>query len=306
MLQGAGLSFLFGMVLGDFVGGGAVVFATRAVLRSSYSREVETRADLYGADLMARTGGDPRALGTILTRVAGANHPGMKILLDHPDTEQRVAAINAATAPKTGTGADRARRMGRAQAHLRRKPKLSMARRRISEDPTSRLAMWARRLALFALAVALLAIVVVQSGFVEPVPGLVTFGGALVIAALAMLLAFGAFIVIWNDGLKGLGHALFAVAVGVALIAYPAYLGARSYRLAGAQRHHHRHRRSAALRGDRAPAPARGQSGRLSGRARRRAAADGPIRTSSRCSSPSRRRRPTRRRSTSSPSASGS
>jgi Zn-dependent protease with chaperone function len=101
VLQGAGLSFLFGMVLGDFVGGGAVVFAARAVLKSSYSREVETRADLYGVGLMARIGGDPRALGTILQRIAGANHPGMQILLDHPDTQKRVTAINAASTPKS-------------------------------------------------------------------------------------------------------------------------------------------------------------------------------------------------------------
>jgi Zn-dependent protease with chaperone function len=102
VLAGAGLSFLFGMVLGDFVGGGAVVFAAHAVLKSSYSRDVEARADLYGADLVAKTGGDPHALGTMLTRIAGANHPGMQILLDHPDTEKRVAAINTVTAPKTG------------------------------------------------------------------------------------------------------------------------------------------------------------------------------------------------------------
>ena len=43
VLQGAGLSFLFGMLLGDFVGGGAVVFAAKTVLQSSYSREAETR-----------------------------------------------------------------------------------------------------------------------------------------------------------------------------------------------------------------------------------------------------------------------
>jgi predicted Zn-dependent protease len=36
VLQGAGLSFLFGMLLGDFVGGGAVVFAVKTVLQSSY------------------------------------------------------------------------------------------------------------------------------------------------------------------------------------------------------------------------------------------------------------------------------
>jgi Zn-dependent protease with chaperone function len=94
VLQSAGLSFLFGMLLGDFVGGGAVVIGARAVLQSSYSRDVESAADRYGVDLMARAGGDPRALGTILTRIAGAIHPGMEILSDHPDTQARVRVIN--------------------------------------------------------------------------------------------------------------------------------------------------------------------------------------------------------------------
>jgi len=103
ILQTAGLSFLFGMLLGDFVGGGAVVIGARAVLQSSYSRDVEAAADRYGVDLMARAGGDPRALGTVLTRIAGAIHPGMEILRDHPDTKSRIAMINilaAATPPQ--------------------------------------------------------------------------------------------------------------------------------------------------------------------------------------------------------------
>lgn len=102
VLQAAGLSFLFGMVLGDFVGGGAVVFAARQVLQSSYSREVERRADLYAVGLMTRINAEPGALATMLARIAGANHPGMKVLRDHPDTAARVAAITAATAPRSG------------------------------------------------------------------------------------------------------------------------------------------------------------------------------------------------------------
>lgn len=95
LIQAAGLSFLFGMVLGDFVGGGAVVLGAKTLLQSSYTREVESAADRFGVELMGKLGADQRALGRILTRISGANHPGMKILLDHPDTEPRVAAINA-------------------------------------------------------------------------------------------------------------------------------------------------------------------------------------------------------------------
>jgi len=93
VLQGAGLSFLFGMLLGDFVGGGAVVMAAKTVLQSSYSRDVEAAADIYGVGLMQKAGGNARALAAILARIGGATEPGMKILRDHPATAARVATI---------------------------------------------------------------------------------------------------------------------------------------------------------------------------------------------------------------------
>lgn len=104
VLQGAGLSFLFGMVLGDFVGGGAVVIAAKTVLQSSYTREAEASADRYGAELMKKAHGNAHALATMLDKIGGATEPGMKILLDHPETKARIAAINriaadAATVP---------------------------------------------------------------------------------------------------------------------------------------------------------------------------------------------------------------
>src|SRR5262249_40353020 len=49
--------------------------------------------------------------------------------------------------------------------------------------------------------------------------------------AVAMLFAVGAFIVIWREGLRGFGYALLACFIGIALITYPAYLGAKAYRL---------------------------------------------------------------------------
>jgi predicted Zn-dependent protease len=102
VLQGAGLSFLFGMLLGDFVGGGAVVMATTTLLRTSYSREVEAAADLYAVGLMGRIGADARALGTMLRRIAGDKSAGPRILLDHPQAPDRIAAINAAALPASG------------------------------------------------------------------------------------------------------------------------------------------------------------------------------------------------------------
>ena len=106
-----------------------------------------------------------------------------------------------------------------------------MARRRIADEPTSRLAIWARRCALFSLAATALAILVVRSGILEIVPALATFAGALVFATLGIVLAFGAFVVIWRHGNSGAGAAFAAIAIGLALLAYPVYLGARAYSL---------------------------------------------------------------------------
>jgi hypothetical protein len=44
---------------------------------------------------MGKVGGDQRAFASILARIGGATEPAMKILLDHPETKARVAAINA-------------------------------------------------------------------------------------------------------------------------------------------------------------------------------------------------------------------
>ena len=106
-----------------------------------------------------------------------------------------------------------------------------MARRRFADEPISRLAIWARRCAFFALVATVLSVLIVRSGILELVPALATFAGALVVAVIGIVLAFGAFIVIWKDGIRGMGHAFGAIAIGLALIAYPAYLGYQAYKL---------------------------------------------------------------------------
>jgi Zn-dependent protease with chaperone function len=102
VLQTAGLSLMFGMLLGDFVGGGAVVLAAKTILQTRYSREVEEAADVHSVALMKQMDGDPRALGAILQRIAGTSHPGPKILADHPDTRDRVARIETAARAAPG------------------------------------------------------------------------------------------------------------------------------------------------------------------------------------------------------------
>jgi hypothetical protein len=106
-----------------------------------------------------------------------------------------------------------------------------MARRPFHEEPISRVAIWSSRLGWFAFAVAVLSIIIVRSGLLEIVPALATFAAALIFAGLAILLAFAAFVVIWRQGLGGLGRALLGLFLGLSLLAYPAYLGTRAMRL---------------------------------------------------------------------------
>ncbi len=106
-----------------------------------------------------------------------------------------------------------------------------MVRRRISEQLTSRLAIWARRTALFSLAATLVAIIIVRSGALDIVPALSTLAGALVLALVAIVLAFAAAVAIWSEGVGGVREAVTALLIGVALIAYPLYLGVKAYRL---------------------------------------------------------------------------
>jgi len=69
-----------------------------------------------------------------------------------------------------------------------------MARRRIADEPTSRLAIWARRCAFFSFTATVLAVVIVRSDILEPVPAIATFAGALLFALFGIALAFGAFV----------------------------------------------------------------------------------------------------------------
>jgi Protein of unknown function (DUF1499) len=106
-----------------------------------------------------------------------------------------------------------------------------MRRHQFTEAPISRLAVWARRIALFSLAATFIAVVIVRSGALEIVPALSTLAGALVLACVAILLAFAAGVVIWRHGIGGGRQAATALFIGVALIAYPLYLGVRASRL---------------------------------------------------------------------------
>lgn len=106
-----------------------------------------------------------------------------------------------------------------------------MLRRRVVDDPPSKLAIWSRWLALFALAVVILSVLLVRGGFVETVPGTIILGGGLAMAFAGLILGLLAFVVIWIYGSPGFGKAAFAIFIGLALITYPSYLVAMSINL---------------------------------------------------------------------------
>jgi Zn-dependent protease with chaperone function len=100
MIHAGGVSFLIGTLLGDFTGAGALVIASRYLLTSRHSRDVESQADTFAIDVMTKAGGDVRALGKFLRRVAA--QPGerqLELLLTHPVTEDRVAEIERRASP---------------------------------------------------------------------------------------------------------------------------------------------------------------------------------------------------------------
>jgi uncharacterized protein (DUF1499 family) len=106
-----------------------------------------------------------------------------------------------------------------------------MVRRPFHEEPISKVAVWSSRLGLFAFVVAALSIIIVRSGLLEIEPALATFAAALACACLAILFAIAGFVVIWRQGYSGLGNALLGLFLGLALLAYPTYLGTRALRL---------------------------------------------------------------------------
>lgn len=99
-----------------------------------------------------------------------------------------------------------------------------MIRRRLyAEIRVSKLAVWSLRLAIFALPVLLLAVVLHRSGAIEYYAGLTLLVAVLILCGIAFMLSASALVVIWNEGLKGLGAALLAAALALAVLAYPMF-----------------------------------------------------------------------------------
>jgi hypothetical protein len=104
-----------------------------------------------------------------------------------------------------------------------------MARRHLLDGVPSRAALWSQRVAVFALVVAGLSVIIIRSELLEIVPSLATFGAALVLAGLSILLGIVGLVGFWRHGHTGFGKAVIGILLGFSLLPYPAYLGYRAY-----------------------------------------------------------------------------
>jgi uncharacterized protein (DUF1499 family) len=101
-------------------------------------------------------------------------------------------------------------------------------RRLIIEEPVSRPAQWSPFVASFALAVTVIAVLLIRLSRVDYVAGFAALGFGLGLAFLAVLLSFLAFLRIWQEGRRGFGSAVRGLALGVAILGYPAWFALKA------------------------------------------------------------------------------
>jgi Zn-dependent protease with chaperone function len=95
LIYNGGTSFLIGLLLGDITGSSAVIFASRTLITSSYSREAETAADTFSIEIMKKLGRPPKAMGELMLRVTGKEGgKGLTIISTHPLSEDRLARMS--------------------------------------------------------------------------------------------------------------------------------------------------------------------------------------------------------------------
>lgn len=103
LIHDSGTSFLVGLLFGDVTGAGALVFASRTLVTSSYSRDVEQSADTFAMDVMRKLGRSPKPMGELLFRVTGKQGGSeLSIIASHPLTEDRLKRMSEADRRPTG------------------------------------------------------------------------------------------------------------------------------------------------------------------------------------------------------------
>src|SRR5947209_4828390 len=101
----------------------------------------------------------------------------------------------------------------------------------IVEEPYSRPALWSPRVAWFALAVTGIAAGLIRFGHIDYKAGFAALGAGIALALVAVLLAFAAFVRIWQEGRRGLGNAIRGLIVATLVLAYPGWMAAKAVAL---------------------------------------------------------------------------
>ncbi|SEC90209.1 M48 family metallopeptidase [Bradyrhizobium erythrophlei] len=105
LIHNGGTSFLIGLLFGDITGSGALVFASRSLVTSSYSRDAETNADAFAIETMHKLGRPAKPMGELMFRVTGKEGgKGLSLVAGHPLTEDRLARMDKADAAGPANG----------------------------------------------------------------------------------------------------------------------------------------------------------------------------------------------------------
>src|SRR4029079_3346461 len=84
LIHNGGTSFLIGLLFGDVTGAGELIFASRSLVTTSYTREAEQAADGFSIEVMHKLGRPTKPMGGLLVRVPGKEGKGLSILSSHP------------------------------------------------------------------------------------------------------------------------------------------------------------------------------------------------------------------------------
>jgi Zn-dependent protease with chaperone function len=105
LIQNGGTSFLLGLLFGDVTGGTPIIFVSKTLVNSAYSRDAERAADDYAAGVMRGLGRSPRPLGLFLARLMkreGGEPRVLAFLESHPTSSERLAALSNAEPASPG------------------------------------------------------------------------------------------------------------------------------------------------------------------------------------------------------------
>jgi Zn-dependent protease with chaperone function len=95
LIHDGSTSFLIGLLFGDVTGSSTIIFATRTLMSSSYSRDVEQSADTFAIGVMQGLGRPIKPMGELLFRVTGKQGENpLSILASHPLTEDRLQRMS--------------------------------------------------------------------------------------------------------------------------------------------------------------------------------------------------------------------